>query len=106
MTPPPTNLMLLSRPDCHLCDVVATMAARLQAERPFAFSRVDISTDPSLERQYGHRIPVVLVDGVERLSGVIRERDLRRELKKARWRRPISRILSCLGYRGTAPKQG
>src|SRR5512146_2729728 len=37
------------------------------------------------------------------MRGENHEGDLRRAIKKARWRRPISRILSRLGY---APKRG
>ncbi len=91
------ELTILSRPDCHLCDVVLKIARRLQDDTPFNLTKVDISDDADLVRRYGTRIPVVLIDHHEACAGKITERDLRKALKKARWRRPISRILSRLG---------
>jgi len=96
------HVTILSRPDCHLCEVVLKMARRLQADRPFSLDYVDISGDTQRSAQYGTRIPVVLIDQVERLSGRITEVQLRRAIKRARWRRPVSRILSRLGL---TPKQ-
>lgn len=90
------QVTILSRQDCHLCEVVAKMARRLQEDLPFRLSQVNVDEDAVLSTRYGSRIPVVLIDQVERLSGKILERDLRRAIKRARWRRPISRILSRL----------
>lgn len=62
MTP---QVVLLSRPGCGLC---RTARAVLDAERgrtPFDLEEIDISEDASLEREYGIRIPVVLIDGEE-----------------------------------------
>jgi hypothetical protein len=39
-------------------------------------------------------VPVVLIDEKEILSGKITGGALRKAIKKARWRNPISRILS------------
>jgi hypothetical protein len=41
---------------------------RVRASREFELEEVDISVDPGLYRQYGERIPVVAVDGVERFE--------------------------------------
>jgi len=73
----------------------------LQLELNIETSKVLIEGDRVLMERYGARVPVVLLDEVEHFSGNITEGELRRAIKKARWRRPISRILSCLGY---APK--
>ncbi len=99
------QVTILSRQDCHLCEVVAKMARRLQNDLPFHLSLMHIDEDADLSAHYGSRIPVVLIDQVERLSGRVLERDLRRAIKRARWRRPISRILSRLGL-GTSPRRG
>jgi len=90
------TLTILSRADCHLCHVAVKMARALQSELPFEMTEVDIDGDAGLTARYGERIPVVLIDGVERLAGKITEGELRRAVKRARWRRPISRILSRL----------
>ncbi len=79
------------------------MAVRLQLELHIDIKKISIEDDTDLMERHGARVPVVLLDDIEHFSGNVTERELRRAIKKARWRRPISRILSCLGY---APKQG
>lgn len=98
----PLRVIVLSRKDCHLCDVVYRMAVRLQLELHIDTKKVSIEGDTDLMERHGARVPVVLLDGIEHFLGNVTEGELRRAIKKARWRRPISRILSCLGY---APKQ-
>ncbi len=90
------QVTILSRPDCHLCTVVWKIASRLQAEFPFDLSKQEVDADPALSARYGARLPVVLMDGIERCSGKVTERTFRHALKRARWSRPISRILSRL----------
>jgi len=59
------QVVLYSRPGCHLCDV-AREAILSQRERlGFEFSEVDIEADDELELEYGIRSPVVEVDGEE-----------------------------------------
>jgi glutaredoxin len=98
----PLRVIILSRKDCHLCDVVYRMVVRLQLELHIDTKKVSIEGDTDLMERHGARVPVILLDGIEHFSGNVTEGELRRAIKKARWRRPISRILSCLGY---APKQ-
>ncbi len=56
---------LYSRPGCHLCDVARETILALRERLGFEFEEVDIEADEELELEYGIRIPVVLVDGVE-----------------------------------------
>ncbi len=59
------QVTLYSRAGCHLCDEARAV---LQAERdrtPFELVEVDIETSDSLVAEYGVRIPVVALDGVE-----------------------------------------
>ena len=90
------QVTILSRHDCHLCDVAINVARRLQTECPFCLSHVDIANDEHLSALYNARIPVIFIDQVETFSGKITEGELRQAIKRARWRRPISRILSRL----------
>ncbi len=96
---PMVEVKILSRHDCHLCEVVMKMARRVQAETPFCLHQVDIDEDRRLSERYGGKVPVILIDQDERFWGLVREQDLRRAIKQARWRRPISRILSRLRLR-------
>lgn len=91
-----SRLIILSRQDCHLCEVIHRIALHLQPEFGFELTKVDIDQDRHLAERYGSRIPVVLIDEMEACEGKITEGDLRRAIKKARWSRPVSRILSRL----------
>jgi hypothetical protein len=88
---------ILSRDQCHLCDVIYRMALGLQSELHIATRKVSIEGDARLLERYGERVPVIMLDEVEHFAGKVTEGELRRAIKKARWRRPISRILSRLG---------
>ena len=99
----PIRVTILSRENCHLCDVVYRIATHLQSELHIETSKVPIENDQFLMMRYGTRVPVILLDEVEHFAGNVTEGELRRAIKKARWRRSISRILSRLGY---APKRG
>lgn len=73
------ELLLYSRPDCHLCE----QAARALESLGVPWREVDIETDPELEREYGLLIPVVYSErakkklfypfGVEQLSRFLEE---------------------------------
>lgn len=87
------QVTILSRHQCELCEVVLNAARNLQATLSFSLSQVDIEADAQLLARYGSRVPVVLIDQIEIGSGAVTEGDLRRAIKRARWRSPISRIL-------------
>lgn|SRR5579885_2263679 len=90
------TVTVLSRPGCHLCEVVLATVRLVNLTHPFVLEHVDVESDPRLEARYGTRIPVILIDGAEALSGRVTDGQLRWALKKARWSRPVSRILSRL----------
>jgi glutaredoxin len=63
-----TRVTLYGKPGCHLCSDARAVIDRVRAAREFELEEVDISVDPGLYRQYGERIPVVAIDGVERFE--------------------------------------
>jgi hypothetical protein len=99
----PVRVTILSREDCHLCRVVHQIVSHLESELYIETIKVPIENDKTLMERYGTKVPVILLDEVEYFAGKVTEGELRRAIKKARWRRPISRILSRLGF---APKRG
>ena len=99
----PVCVTILSRDNCPLCEVIYRIALHLQSTLPIEVQKVSIEGDRVLLERYGDRVPVVLLDEVEQFAGTVTEEELRQAIKKARWRRPISRILSRLGF---APKRG
>jgi glutaredoxin len=56
---------MYSRRTCGLCDEARALIQAEQASFSFQFDEVFIDDDPSLEREYGLRVPVVELDGVE-----------------------------------------
>jgi glutaredoxin len=62
------SVVLYSRPGCHLCDVARQTIEGVRVRLGFDFREVSIEGDDALEREYGIRIPVVLVDGHERFE--------------------------------------
>jgi glutaredoxin len=60
-----TVVTLYGKPGCHLCEDAFQAIERARRERDFELREVDITIDPGLNHEYGERIPVVAVDGVE-----------------------------------------
>jgi hypothetical protein len=54
----------------------------LQAELHIATRKVSIEGDARLLERYGERVPVILLDEVERFAGKVTEGELRRAIKK------------------------
>jgi glutaredoxin len=59
------RVRLYSRPGCHLCDQARDAIGRVRQDVDFGFEEVDIESEDALLLEYGVRIPVVAVDGVE-----------------------------------------
>lgn len=63
MTVTTSRWVVLSRPECSLCEeFLFELVALLGPERASQVSVQDISGDADLERRYGQRIPVLLVE--------------------------------------------
>jgi Glutaredoxin-like domain (DUF836) len=61
-----TEVVLYSRPGCHLCEEALTEIVALHGDgRRFELREVDIESEESLLRGMLERIPVVEVDGEE-----------------------------------------
>ena len=61
----PSRVRVYTREGCGLCREALAVIARVRSRFPFDLEEVDIGGDDDLERAYGIRIPVVVVDGVE-----------------------------------------
>lgn len=75
-----SRLTLLTRPGCHLCDVAKEAMARVAATAGMGWTEVSIEGDPELEREYGDRVPVILLDGKEHGYWRVEEARLLRDL--------------------------
>jgi hypothetical protein len=60
----PAGLVVLSREGCHLCEEMLQELAALELAGAIpAVVIVDVDSDATLARQYGLKVPVLLLDG-------------------------------------------
>lgn len=59
------RLRLLTTRECHLCEAARADLDRVTRETGVAWEEVDVAGDAALAREYGDRLPVVLLDGRE-----------------------------------------
>ena len=59
------TVTMYSRRRCHLCDEAREVILAERRRTPFEFDERFIDGDDRLERDYGLRVPVVEVGGVE-----------------------------------------
>lgn len=78
-----TRLALVTRAGCHLCDVAKAAMDRIGAATGEAWVEIDVEADRELEREYGDRVPVVLLDGREHGYWRVEEERLLRDLWRA-----------------------
>lgn len=74
------RLTLLTRPGCHLCEQARAALDRVAATTGEQWTETDVTTDLDLEREYGDRLPVVLLDGREHGYWRVEEDRLLRDL--------------------------
>jgi hypothetical protein len=79
------EVILYSRDDCHLCEIVEAELDRLREVIPHRLSRVNIDEVPELKKKYGLIIPVVDV-GPYQLKSPIDPIDLEIALRAAQHR--------------------
>jgi glutaredoxin len=74
-----TRLRLLTRPECHLCEVAARDLTRLG----IAFDTIDVDMDEVLVSRFGDMIPVILDGEREIVRAPFTLPVLRRSLEQA-----------------------
>ncbi|HEY3008267.1 MAG TPA: glutaredoxin family protein [Micromonosporaceae bacterium] len=77
---PEPRLTLLSRPGCHLCEVARQAMDRVAEATGETWREVNVTGDLELEREYGDRLPVILLDGREHGYWRVEEDRLLRDL--------------------------
>ena len=76
-----TDVVVYSRPGCHLCEEAIAAIVALHGEGyGFALHEVDIESDELLLRRHLERIPVVEVDGTVVSELILDERAVRARL--------------------------
>ena len=62
---PKRNVIIYSRPGCHLCDEAKAAIQNAGLNDRFTLEEINIESDKDLLRKYKYDIPVVLIDGIE-----------------------------------------
>lgn len=80
-------MRLLTREGCPMCATAAGRLDELAAELGFSWTSVDVDAaaaagDNALRAEYGDRLPVVLLDGVEHSYWEVDEQRLRADLAR------------------------
>jgi len=57
------ELVIYSKPGCHLCGQVKSELAKLRGRYPFQLREVNIEENSDLLEEYKEKIPVVFVNG-------------------------------------------
>ena len=84
-------ITLYGKPGCHLCDEAREALATAVAGHEVEIEHVDVTIDPMTERRYGHRIPVLALDGEELFEYVVDPQALRERLRRSASGRPAGR---------------
>jgi glutaredoxin len=75
------RVTVVSRVNCHLCDVAKEAVARVAEQAGVGWSEVDVDSDPALLDEYSDLVPVILVDGKMHGYWRVEEDRLRRALQ-------------------------
>jgi hypothetical protein len=57
------RFLLYSRPGCGLCEEMLSELAAIPATRGIPIDIVDVDLKPATRQRYGHKIPVLLLEG-------------------------------------------
>ena len=77
------EVLLLTKPGCHLCDDARPIVERVVAEVPAAeLVERDITSDAALNEKHWDEIPVVVIDGAVHTIWRVDETRLRTALKE------------------------
>jgi len=74
------DLLLLTRPGCHLCEDARRIVERVSKDLGIPWQERSIEQDPDLLDRFAEEIPVLMIDGVQRDFWQIDEARLRRLL--------------------------
>jgi hypothetical protein len=74
------RLTLITRVDCHLCDVAKEAIARVAATAGVDWQELDVDADPVRQEEYWDRVSVILLDGKEHGYWRVEETRLLRDL--------------------------
>lgn len=79
------QVTLLTRAGCHQCEAARLEVDRICGELGVPWTELDVDSDRELRAEYGDRVPVIMVDGLEHGYWEVEEERLRRALSITSW---------------------
>lgn len=73
---------LLSRAGCELCDEMLEELEAFCLGKSLGVLVVDVDADPRLQTRFGHKVPVLLLDGTPVCHGRLDMEELHRLLRR------------------------
>ncbi len=77
----PALVTLVTRQGCHQCELDLPVVQRAAREAGVAFELRDVDSDDGWRAEWGAKVPVVLIDGVEHGFWAVDEQRLRQALR-------------------------
>jgi hypothetical protein len=77
---PGSGVVLLTRPDCHLCEDARAVVDRVTRDLGIGWRELSVADAPALGKQFAEELPVLFIGGVQRDFWSIDEARLRRLL--------------------------
>jgi glutaredoxin len=75
------TVTVMTRKDCPACAAAEADIRRICGELGVPWTTRDVDADPELRAEYGDRVPVILIDGVEHGFWKVEEDRLRAALR-------------------------
>lgn len=79
----PLHVRLYGKAGCQLCLDAAAALNQLHSEFDYWVEKIDIESDPAIKSKLAEHVPVVTINGSNRVSTSITEEKLRRAFRKA-----------------------
>lgn len=80
------TVTVVTRKDCPACATAEADIARICGDLGVPWTTLDVDADPETRAEYGDRVPVILIDGVEHGFWKVEEDRLRADLGSLGWR--------------------
>jgi glutaredoxin len=76
------NVIIYSRPGCHLCDEAKAAILSAGCGDQFVLQEINIESDAELLSKYRYDIPVITIDGIETFIHRVDADEFRRRIKR------------------------
>ena len=76
------RVVMYAKPGCHLCEEAERVLATVECADLFDLEIVNIEQDEELRRQYGERVPVIVIGGITAFTYRVDPREFCRTVRR------------------------